>query len=536
MSAIQTPCRVSFLNKLAIYTKARLPLFHVETPELKELKSDLVYFAKSKKQAFFYYTVGILRCEYYQEHKDRDVDKENFNRQQRNQECSVDEFIYRLITEPNQKDIAKTSIPENCIILASGITSVLDGDLAQRVVEAAACDFFKDHKITLILTDSILEVPDKLLMYSTPIQYELPNQEELTVAFNQALQEALRDHMNILHKDFWFNKPEEVAEIVKATLGMTVYEASIVYRLCLASTNSIHSTVKDMLAIVHQQRNMSIQKSTVLQLIPREELPSIAYIGGLDDIISFLTIRANAFSEQAKEQKIELPKGIVLTGITGTGKSTVAKAAGRVLGLPVILLNMGSIFNSYVGVSESRIKQELARIDALNGSVLIIDEADKALAGATNDSSTDGGVSMRVFGTILTWLQERKSRTFVILTMNNTKLLPTEIFRAGRFDRVFSIGLPSAKERRAILESHLRKRDLHVAIPEEYWTKIIRLTNNFVGAELESVVIDSRYLAFNRRGTGVPTVYEIMEVLQNRKPIYKSDIGAHSYSGCIYTE
>ena len=526
----QPPYRASFIDQITLYTRARLSLFHVETPELKELKYDLMFFAMTMKQALFYYSPGMLHCEHYKDVHGRDVDRDNFNRQQRNQDCPIDEFITRLITEPEIKDISKTSIPSNCVILAAGITPALENaELSQKIINAVTCDYFKNKKITLILTDSILEVPDKLLMYSTPLQYVLPNEEELTAAFEQVLNEAIKSKTNVLHKDYWFNKQDNVHEVVKATLGMTIYEATTAYRLCIVNTKGIETTVKEMLSVVTNQRNLAIQKSTVLRLIPEEELPDIKYIGGLDDIIQFLTVRAKAFTTEASEQQIDLPKGIVLTGRTGTGKSTIAKAAGRILGLPVVMLDMGSIFNSYVGVSENRIKQELTRIDALNGSVLIIDEADKALAGTTNDSNTDGGVAMRVFGTILTWLQERKSRTFVILTMNNPKLLPTEIFRAGRFDKVFTIELPSGIERRRIIESHLSKRGVSLQIPEEYWTKILRLTQNFVGAELEAVVVDARYLSFNSRGTGSLTVFELMAAIKNRTPLYTSEIGSNNY-------
>ena len=524
-----TQNRKNFINNLKLYTKAGVSFFHVETVELKELKEDIDRFARAVNRSFFYYSFNSLKCNLY--YGCKDTIRNNFNKQQRNQECSLDEFIDRLVTEPENDDIAKTSIPTNCVILAAGISSSLDtAEFTQKLIEAVSCEFFRIHKISLILTDTILELPDKLLTYSTPIQYPLPDKTDLELVFNAVKYEYSHTFPKTKRiKEYWFEKQNIINSLIHASLGMTAFEAATAFRLCFSYSISLDTRLEDLLALIANQRKQAIQSSSILHLIPEEELPDVRYIGGMDHILQFLAIRAKAFTPEAEEAKIDIPKGIILTGITGTGKSTVAKAAGRILKLPVITFDIGSIFNSYIGVSESRVRQELARIDALNGSVLIIDEADKALAGTNSDSSTDGGVAMRVFGAILTWLQEKKSKTFVIMTMNNTDLLPSEIFRAGRFDKVFNIGLPSANDRRNILYSHMRKRGIVPELNETDWRTLLSLTENYVGAELEALIVDARYLAFNRRNTGIPLSKELYEVLKDRKPMYSNNIGYNNY-------
>lgn len=211
--------------------------------------------------------------------------------------------------------------------------------------------------------------------------------------------------------------------------------------------------------------------------------------------------------------QIDYPKGVVLIGVPGTGKSYVAAAVSRLLGLPGYIMDIGSVFGSLVGESEQRMRDAIRQIEAQQGCVLLLDEADKAFGGAT-DSQGDSGVTRRIFGQLLTWLSNKKDRTFVIMTLNRTTGIPPEFLRAGRFDAVWYTDLPTETERQQILQIHFKKRGVtadQLCLTEDQWAMLAEQTQSFVGAELEQLVVESRYLSFERRASAVPTFEEIIE-------------------------
>ena len=212
---------------------------------------------------------------------------------------------------------------------------------------------------------------------------------------------------------------------------------------------------------------------------------------------------------------------VVLLGIPGTGKSYVASAVARLLGLPGYIMDVGSVFGSLVGESEQRMRDALKTIKAQRGCVLLLDEADKAFGGAA-DSSGDSGVTKRVFGQLLTWLSSKQDRTFVIMTLNRTKGIPEEFLRAGRFDKVFYTDLPHELERRAILEIHMRKRHVDPAglgLGDPEWAELLDKTKKFVGSELEEMVREARYISFEARGSGKPNFAELIQAAGGLVPL-----------------
>lgn len=522
MLLFPTQYRQPFSDNFLTFIKSRAPLAHVETSEIQDLRNMIwnIRLVDKIQRSIFHYTLGgPLCCSYYLERSNAssEIEKQNFNKQSRNKECNVEEFIQRITTEPEIKDPSKTSIPKGSIIIATGITGVLeDSELCQRLIEAISNGFFVRNRIALILTDTILDMPPKLTKYSIPLQYSLPDHSCLYATFLDVVN-SLEKELSLRHNKhkggfFWYQCPAEIDKLLPATLGMTTTEAANIYRLCILDTKSPQTRATDFLPVVSKQKRLILQQSKALRLIPEEELPDVEDIGGLKDAINFLTLRAKAFTPEAEKLGIDLPRGVVFAGRTGTGKSTLAKAAGKILGLPVIALNMGEIYNAYVGVSESRIQQELNRIDAFNGCVLLIDEADKALAGGDSDSGTDGGVAMRVVGILLHWLQERKSRTFVIMTMNDTTKVPPELLRSGRFDRVFSFNVPTNTECKEIMQAHLRKRGVpELTLSDAEWDTIFPYIGVYTGADIEAIVIEARYRALNNRNSGIPTYEDIIK-------------------------
>jgi hypothetical protein len=223
-----------------------------------------------------------------------------------------------------------------------------------------------------------------------------------------------------------------------------------------------------------------------------------APVGGLENLRGWLGQRRAAFaSQRAREFGLPEPKGVLIVGVPGGGKSLTAKTTAREWGLPLLRLDPGRLFGSLVGQSESQARQAISAAEACAPCVLWIDEIEKGLAGGAGGSSTDSGTTQRVFGTLLTWLQEKRSPVFVVATANRVEALPPELLRKGRFDEIFAVGLPTADERAAIASIHLARRGRLEALGESGARRIAADTEGFVGAEIEQAVIDGLFAAFD---------------------------------------
>jgi SpoVK/Ycf46/Vps4 family AAA+-type ATPase len=236
-----------------------------------------------------------------------------------------------------------------------------------------------------------------------------------------------------------------------------------------------------------------VKRSEVLEVMPTD---NIANIGGLENLKLWIRKRARCFSQEARDYGVETPKGIALIGPPGTGKTAASKAIGSVLGLPLVRFDVGRIFNSLVGESESRVRAALKMVEALAPCVLMIDEADKAFAGqARGGGGGDSGVGMRVLGALLTWMQETKSPVFMVVTANRTQNLPSEFLRRGRLDEVFSVTVPHEGERLEVLRIHLRKRG-HNPEGVDNLAAAAERSAGYVSAEIEAAVKDALIEAF----------------------------------------
>jgi AAA+ superfamily predicted ATPase len=242
------------------------------------------------------------------------------------------------------------------------------------------------------------------------------------------------------------------------------------------------------LAEVLEEKRQAIAKSELLEYCPSEATP--ADIGGLEALKHWLEQRHMAFSEEAMRYGLPLPRGVLLVGPQGTGKSLTAKAIAHSWNMPLLRLDVGRLFAGLVGASEARTRDMIQRAEAMAPCVLWIDEIDKGFGG---DSRSDGGTSQRVLGTVLTWMAEKSSAVFVVATANGVDKLPAELLRKGRFDEIFLLDLPSAEERRAILDLQLRRRRPHHNLE---LAVLVDRTAGFSGAELEQTVIEAMHLAF----------------------------------------
>jgi hypothetical protein len=244
----------------------------------------------------------------------------------------------------------------------------------------------------------------------------------------------------------------------------------------------------DDLADVLEEKRQAIAKSELLEYCPTEATP--ADIGGLEDLKLWLEQRHRAFSEEAARYGLPLPRGVLLVGPQGTGKSLTAKAIAHSWAMPLLRLDVGRLFAGLVGASEARTRDMIQRAEAMAPCVLWIDEIDKGFGG---DPRSDGGTSQRVLASLLTWMAEKTSAVFVVATANGVEKLPAELLRKGRFDEIFLLDLPTSEERRAILDLQLRRRRPQHTIP---LTVLADRTAGFSGAELEQTVIEAMHLAF----------------------------------------
>lgn len=327
---------------------------------------------------------------------------------------------------------------------------------------------------TLVITAPNWQLPPELDDCITVLELPLPDAEEIgqllgaiAAASGESLAPAVRDQLTVACHGLSEQRVRQLAARALARRG----------RLS-----------EDDLAEVLEEKRQAIAKTELLEYCCTEASP--ADIGGLEALKHWLEQRRLAFSEEARRYGLPLPRGVLLVGPQGTGKSLTAKAIAHSWGMPLLRLDIGRLFAGLVGASEARTREMIQRAEAMAPCVLWIDEIDKGFGA---DARGDGGTSQRVLGTVLTWMAEKTSAVFVVATANGVERLPGELLRKGRFDEIFLLDLPSAEERRAILDLQLRRRRPQHTIPLEV---LVDRTAGFSGAELEQTVIEAMHLAF----------------------------------------
>ena len=285
--------------------------------------------------------------------------------------------------------------------------------------------------------------------------------------------------------------------LAEAALGLTEMEAR--YTFMEIATNKGRLT-KDVIPEIVERKEQIIKKSGILEYFHPKE--AFSDVGGLENLKQWLKIRRKGFDPKAKEFGITPPKGVLLLGVQGCGKSLVAKAISSEWNLPLLRLDIGSVFGGIVGESERNIRRALSIAEAISPSILWIDEIEKGLSGVESSGASDAGTTARVFGTILTWMQEKEKPVFVVATANNIENLPPELLRKGRFDEIFFVDLPGKRSRKEIWEIHLKKRlgkvryHEHVKQKKIDLNRFVELTKGFSGSEIEEVLNEALYDAY----------------------------------------
>jgi ATP-dependent 26S proteasome regulatory subunit len=338
---------------------------------------------------------------------------------------------------------------------------------------------------TIILVSPVLEIPTELEKEITVLNFPLPGRLELAGLLGQITEDVRQIHQVRVELD------EAGRErLLQAALGLTLGEAENVFARILVQEERLSGDhVREVLA----EKRQIIRKSGLLEYYTTEE--TFGEVGGLRVLKDWLRTRAAAFSEEARTFGLPAPRGILLLGVQGCGKSLCAKAVSSLWQLPLLRFDMGRMFGSLVGSSEENVRRAIAVAESVAPAILWVDEIDKAFSGSRGSAAADGGTTARVFGTFLTWLSEKQAPVFVMATANDISQLPPELLRKGRLDEIFFVDLPDATERREIFRIHLSRRG---RAPGDFdLDRLVETSGGFSGAEIEQGIISALYDAFH---------------------------------------
>ena len=327
-----------------------------------------------------------------------------------------------------------------------------------------------------------LEIPPELEKDSVIIDFELPTFDDL----RKKLVEFMSEYEG--NKNVTIDLSEDdINKIARAAQGLTMSEAELALAKALVADKRLD---RNDVALIIEEKKQIIRKTGILTF---EEPGEMNQVGGLENLKAWLSKRKNIFSESARKYGIPEPKGVMLTGVPGCGKSLCARAMASFWQIPLLRLDMGAVFQGLVGSSEANMRKAIKCAEAMAPCVLMIDEIEKGLAGASGGGG-DGGTSTRVFGTLLTWMNDKTCPVFVVATANEFDRLPPELLRKGRFDEIFFVDFPLGAERQCIFEIHITKRKRK---PEEFLiAKLVAATKDYTGSEIEQAVVTGMIDAF----------------------------------------
>ena len=361
---------------------------------------------------------------------------------------------------------------------------------------------------TIILVSPVLEIPAELEKEMTMLNFPLPTREDLALLLDKIVEDVKQ------FKQVKIDLEETGRErLLQAALGLTLNEAENVFAKIIVKDERLSGEdVNEVFA----EKQQIIRKSGLLEYYATNE--TFSNVGGMAVLKEWLQKRALAFTDEARAFGLPAPKGVLMLGVQGCGKSLCAKAVSSLWQLPLLRFDMGRMFGSLVGSSEENVRRAIAVAESVAPAILWVDEIDKAFAGSQGSGATDGGTTARVFGTFLTWLSEKNAPVFVVATANDISQLPPELMRKGRLDEIFFVDLPSNEERREIFRIHLARRGRD---PELFDVEsLAACSDNFSGAEIEQAVISALYDAFYAKielNNGL-----VLEALRQTVPLAKT--------------
>lgn len=384
-----------------------------------------------------------------------------------------------------------------------------DNPMFQRALRDVAFEANKTGT-GLCLLGAEFKIPSSLEKEVLTLEMQLPSRPEMA----KKLTSLLEKYAQTPHRENMapFQQPDQFERLLNTCMGMTELEVTRALNVTLA-TGKGSQVLEEVTAI----KCKVISDSGLMDFYPASSLEEL---GGMDLAKRWLTLRKDAYTPEAAEFGLQPPKGLLLLGVAGCGKSQFAKGTAGLLGMSLIKLDIGRLMGGIVGQTESNIRRALELAERVSPCVLWLDEIEKGLAGSGSSDRSDGGTTARLLATILTWMNDKKAPVFVVATANRIEGLPPELLRKGRFDEIFFVDLPNDLERLEILKIHLRKCKRDPALFD--LSSVVEVTQGFSGAEIEQLVKEALFLAFRERHKGGLTVDHLVQAAVATVPLSKT--------------
>lgn len=480
-------------EKLRNYIDAGVPILYINSYE--ENKTDaLIKEVIGSRRAFEWnLSLGVS----------------DFQTGERQSKVSLQDYLQTVIDSGLEDELDRR------ILVIKDASSLLDPSNAESADVIALLKYIclkivQGLDTVIIMVSSILTIPAELEKFITIIEPEYPDENEI----EKLIQIFAEENQTAIPEDL-------CTEMSLAFKGLTEFEIRCILQLAIATKGEL---IRDDLKFVFTQKQQMIKKSGILEMIPLKEKPED--IGGLENLKAWLERKKIVFKNIPKAKKfgVDMPKGMLIAGVPGCGKSLTAKVTAQMFEVPLLRLDMGKILGKYVGESEANMRKAIVLAEAISPCVLWIDELEKAFAGMGNGGEGNE-VTVRLFGTFLTWMQEKTSPVFVIATANDITKLPPELLRKGRFDEIFYVGLPNPAERQKIFEIHIGKRRKE-DLPNIDIKKLVDKTDGYSGADIEGVVKDGVENTFSDNKDALTTEYILKAIgdTHSLKEIMKDSI------------
>lgn len=446
-------------SKIARYMDAGFPIIYVNTFEEDKVDEIIMAISSGKEVYEWNETNGYIDFE---------------TKTALIEDCTLEMMLDQL---------KQIEMLDRKIILLKDVISYLDNARIVSKIKGLARMINQGADATIVIVSNTLVIPKELEKFITILEMDYLNSEDIKKVIIQFIED---NELETIENSL-------IEEFAVAFKGLTEFEINNLLALAYADDGELSR--KD-LKLIFEQKQQMIKKAGILEMIPLKE--TIDDIGGLENLKQWFVRKAKVYKnmDKAKKYGVDMPKGVLIAGVPGCGKSLNAKAAANLFEVPLLRLDMGRLMGKYVGESEGNLRKAIALAEAISPCVLWIDELEKAFAGISG-SGAGAEVTTRLFGNFLTWMQEKESPTFVVATANDITKLPPELLRKGRFDEIFYVGLPNDKEREKILEIHIKKRrpqDLKNANIKIF--DLVSKTKGFSGADIEGVIKDAVETAF----------------------------------------
>jgi adenylate kinase family enzyme len=481
---------MNFQTEIETLIRARYPILYIISSEEMRVQNVVVDIAKKRQKKVFEwsYSTGIVPAgTSIQSHKNRSAATKDplMALEQVIEQVEPAIFIF--------KDFHPFLTKNNFAIV-------------RKLKEIAL--HLKNSFKTIVLISPTMEIPTELEKEVTVLNYPLPSRDDLSGLLDKIIEDVRQFKQVKIELD---DAGRE--RLLQAALGLTLGEAENVFAKIIVKDERLSG---DDVNEVFAEKQQIIRKSGLLEYYTTED--SFSNVGGLAVLKDWLDKRAAAFGSEAREFGLPAPKGILMLGVQGCGKSLCAKAVSNQWQLPLLRFDMGRMFGSLVGSSEENVRRAIAVAESVAPAILWVDEIDKAFAGSQGSGATDGGTTARVFGTFLTWLSEKTAPVFVVATANDISQLPPELLRKGRLDEIFFVDLPSLEERQEIFRIHIARHRRQVKKFDV--SALAEASKDFSGAEIQEAINSALYDAFYDKGD--ITTESILAALAQTVPLAKT--------------